>query len=161
MSKMSELSMMLDDLIACGTKLAETAMALKEFYSSDEQEQPVPDKKTSGRKSSKKQETPAQTPDPAPQPEPAKEYSKEDVRKILAAKANEAKGIYKAQVKALVQKYGNGGSLTDVKPEDYAALAEEAEGIGHARQTRLSLCIFQPPLDRLPAKRTALCKGAK
>ena len=104
MSKISELSMMLDDLIACGTKLAETARTLKEFYSSDEQEQP----------------------------EPAKEYSKEDVRRILAAKANEAEGIYKSRVKALVQKYGNGGNLTDVKPEDYAALAQEAEGIGHA-----------------------------
>lgn len=126
MSKMSELSMMLDDLIDCGAKLAETARALKEFYSSDEQEQPAPDKKTSGKKTSKKQESPAQTPDPA------KEYSKEDVRRILAAKANEAEGIHKAQVKALVQKYGNGGSLTDVKPEDYAALAQEAEGIGHA-----------------------------
>ena len=45
MSKMSELSMMLDELIACGTKLAETAMALKEFYSSDVQEQPAPDNK--------------------------------------------------------------------------------------------------------------------
>ena len=88
--------------------------------------------KTSGKKSSKKQESPAQTPDPAPQPEPAKEYSKEDVRKILAAKANEAEGIYKSQVKALVQKYGNGGSLTNVKPEDYAALAAEAEVIGNA-----------------------------
>ena len=86
MSKMSELSMMLDDLIACGTKLAETARALKDFYSSDEQEQPAPDKKTSGKKASKKQESPAQTPDPAPQPEPAKEYSKEDVRRILAAR---------------------------------------------------------------------------
>lgn len=126
MSKMSELSMILDDLITCGTKLAETARALKEFYSSDEQEQPAPDKKTSGKKTSKKQEAPAQAPDPA------KEYSKEDVRRILAAKANEAEGIYKAQVKALVQKYGNGGSLTDVKPEDYATLAQEAEGIGHA-----------------------------
>ena len=132
MSRMSELSMMLDDLIACGTKLAETARALKEFYSPDEQEQPAPGKKTSGRKSAKQQEAPAQTPDPAPQPEPAKEYSKEDVRRILAAKANEAEGIYKAQVKALVQKYGNGGSLTNVKPEDYAALAAEAEVIGNA-----------------------------
>ena len=89
-------------------------------------------KRHPAKKTSKKQEAPAQAPDPAPQPEPAKEYSKEDVRKILAAKANEAEGIYKAQVKALVQKYGNGGSLTDVKPEDYAALAQEAEGIGHA-----------------------------
>ena len=132
MSKMSELSMMLDELITCGTKLAETAMALKEFYSSDAQEQPAPAPKTSSKKSSKKQETPAQTPDLAPQPEPVKEYSKEDVRKILASKANEAEGIYKAQVKALVQKYGNGGSLTNVKPEDYAALAAEAEVIGNA-----------------------------
>lgn len=108
-------------------------MALKEFYSSGTAEQPAPDRKPSStKKSSKKQESPAQTPDPAPQPEPAKEYSKEDVRRILAAKANEAEGIYKSQVKALVQKYGNGGSLTDVKPEDYAALAQEAEGIGHA-----------------------------
>lgn len=127
MGKMNELSMLLDDLITCGTKLAETAMALKEFYSSGTAEQPVPDRKPSStKKSPKKQESPAQTPDPA------KEYSKEDVRRILAAKANEAEGIYKAQVKALVQKYGNGGSLTDVKPEDYAALAQEAEGIGHA-----------------------------
>lgn len=129
MGKMNELSMLLDDLITCGTKLTETAIALKEFYSSGTVEQPLSDRKpSSAKESSKKQEAPAQTPDPAP----AKEYSKEDVRRILAAKANEAEGIYKSQVKALVQKYGNGGSLTDVKPEDYAALAQEAEGIGHA-----------------------------
>ena len=133
MGKMNELSMLLDDLITYGTKLTETSIALKEFYSSGTAEQPLPDwKPSSAKESSKKQEAPAQTPDPAPQPEPAKEYSKEDVRRILAAKANEAEGIYKARVKALVQKYGNGGSLTDVKPEDYAALAQEAEGIGRA-----------------------------
>ena len=132
MSRMSELSLMLDELIACGTKLADTARALKEFYSSDAPEQPAAEKKPSAKKPEKKQESPAESPDPAPKPEPAKEYSKEDVRKILAAKANEDEGIHKAEVKALVKKYAGGGSLTDVKPEDYAALAKEAEGIGHA-----------------------------
>lgn len=130
MSRMSELSLMLDELISCGTKLADTARALKEFYSSDAPEQPAPEKKTSAKKPEKKQDSPAESSDP--KPEPAKEYSKEDVRKILAAKANEDEGIHKAEVKALVKKYAGGGSLTDVKPEDYAALAREAEGIGHA-----------------------------
>lgn len=132
MSRMSELSLILDELIACGTKLADTARALKEFYSSDAPEQPATEKKPSAKKPEKKQKSPAESPDPAPKPEPAKEYSKEDVRKILAAKANEDEGIHKAEVKALVKKYAGGGSLTDVKPEDYAALAKEAEGIGHA-----------------------------
>ena len=38
MSKMSELSMLLDDLIDCGRKLTETAQALKDFYSSPDKE---------------------------------------------------------------------------------------------------------------------------
>ena len=33
MSKMSELSMLLNDLIECGNKLTKTAQALKDFYS--------------------------------------------------------------------------------------------------------------------------------
>lgn len=53
MSRMSELSMMLDELITCGTKLADTARALKEFYSSDAPEQPAPEKKTSAKKPGK------------------------------------------------------------------------------------------------------------
>ena len=32
----------------------------------------------------------------------------------------------------LVKKYGNGGSLTDVDPKDYEALAVEVETIGNA-----------------------------
>ncbi|MCD7762560.1 MAG: hypothetical protein LUI14_05070, partial [Lachnospiraceae bacterium] len=78
MSKMSELSMLLDDLITCGNRLSETAQALKEFYSAPDEDKPAappPEKK--------KKVAPA----PA---EPAKQYSKEDVRGILARKANEA-----------------------------------------------------------------------
>lgn len=52
MGKMNELSMLLDDLITCGTKLAETAIALKEFYSSGTAEQPLPDRKPSSAEKS-------------------------------------------------------------------------------------------------------------
>ena len=110
MSKMSELSAMIDNLISCGETLAETGRALKEFY----------EKKT------KKQ-------DAAPAEIPAeKQYSKEEVRGILAKKANEADGRFKADVKAIVQKYGNGGSLTNVDAKDYAALVAEVEGLTDA-----------------------------
>ena len=121
MSKMSELSAMIDNLIICGETLAETGRALKEFYSGTEEAAPAkPDKKA------KKQ-------DPAPAESPAeKQYSKEEVRGILAKKANEAEGRFKADVKAIVQKYGNGGSLTNVDPKDYAALVREVEGLTDA-----------------------------
>ena len=118
MSKMSELSAMIDNLISCGETLAETGRALKEFYSGTEEAAPA--------KPEKKQ-------DPAPAEAPAdKQYSKEEVRGILAKKANEAEGRFKADVKAIVQKYGNGGSLTNVDPKDYAALVTEVEGLTDA-----------------------------
>ena len=120
MSKMSELSAMIDNLITCGVTLAETGRALKEFYSGTD-EAPV------------KAEKKAKKADAAPKEEPATpQYSKEEVRGILAKKANEADGRFKADVKAIVQKYGNGGSLTNVDPKDYAALVTEVEGLTDA-----------------------------
>ena len=41
MSKMSELSAMIDNLISCGETLAETGRALKEFYSGTEEVAPA------------------------------------------------------------------------------------------------------------------------
>lgn len=166
MSKMKELSMLLDDLISCGEKLTETAQAFKDFYSSTDAPAAAPEK--SGRKQAAKTvqlpqdnppETAAQqatsaalpeteaTPQTAPQAEPmqappvpnppapaapAKTYDKEEIRALLAAKASEADGACRAQVRDLVRRYGHGGSLTDVDPAEYAALAAEAEAIGHA-----------------------------
>lgn len=132
MSKMSELSMLLDDLISCGEKLTETARSLKDFYSSDEQPAAAPEKP---RKTATKEKTAPAPVEEAPAAEPAtpkKSLSKEDVRALLAGKAAESDGAYKAQVRDLVKKYGNGGSLTDVDPKDYAALAAEVEAIGNA-----------------------------
>lgn len=128
MSKMSELSMLLDDLIECGNKLTKTAQALKDFYS--DTEATVTEEAPKAKAKATKKET---TPEPAANEEPATPiYKKEDVRAILSRKANEAGGQYKADVKALVNKYGHGGSLTDVDPADYAALVAEIEALGNA-----------------------------
>ncbi len=121
MSKMSELSAMIDSLIKCGETLAETGRALKEFYTESTEETPVKPEKKAKKQESSTSEATAEKP-----------YSKEEVRGILAKKANEADGRFKADVKTIVQKYGNGGSLTDVDPKDYAALVTEVEGLTDA-----------------------------
>lgn len=116
MCKMSELSQILDDLISCGEKMIQTANAIKECFS-EEAPAAEPEKKA---RTSKKKKVPEKT------------YFKEDVRALLAAKANEAGGQFKAQVKAIVKKYGNGGSLTDVPAESYPTLVEKVEGLKDA-----------------------------
>ena len=60
---------------------------------------------------------------------PAFPYTKEQVRAALSEKSNADNGKYRNQVKALVKKYANGGSLTDVKEEDYCLLIAELEDI--------------------------------
>ena len=123
MGKMNELSMIIDNLIACGETLAATGRALKDFYS--QADEAAPAEKLKGKKApnaEKKNESKAPA---AAEPQ----YSKEDVRGILAKKASEAGGRFKTEVKALVRKYGNGGSLTDVPAESYPALVKEAEGL--------------------------------
>lgn len=118
--------MLLDNLIECGETLTETARALKAFYSSDNEPSAAPAKPLPPT------EEPAAPETTQPESIPEKTYSKEEIRAMLAAKANEADGIYKADVRNLVRKYGNGGSLTDIDPKDYAALAVEVEAIGNA-----------------------------
>jgi hypothetical protein len=120
MSKMSELSQVLDDLICCGEQLIRTANAMKECFTEAAESTVKPKKEAK-----------------ASEPE-VRSYSKEEVRALLAAKAKEAGGQFKAQVKAIVKKYGNGetpestGSLTDVPAESYPALVSEVEGLKDA-----------------------------
>lgn len=102
MSKMSELSQVLDEMIACGEGMIKAANAIKEIFSSTE-------------------EAPATS-------ESTPSYTKEDVRGILAAKS--AAG-FKKEVKELLEKYG-AQQLKQVDPKDYAALLKEAEVIGNA-----------------------------
>lgn len=123
MSKMSELSQVLGDLISCGEKMIQTAYAIKECFSEEAEPAPASEPKKKAKPVKEESKAPEVT-------EPT--YSKEDVRAILAAKASEAGGQFKAQVKAIVKKYGNGGSLTDIPADSYPALVKEVEGLADA-----------------------------
>lgn len=55
-----------------------------------------------------------------------KQYTLEEVRGILAEKSQNG---LTAEVKALIEKYG-GNKLSDIKPENYAAMIKEAKVLG-------------------------------
>lgn len=61
-----------------------------------------------------------------PKAEPQKEIKLEDVRAVLATKAKDG---YKNEVRTLLNKYG-AESLSALSTEHYAAVLEEAGGIG-------------------------------
>ena len=118
MDKMSELSQVLNGLISCGEKMIQAANIIKECFSEEAAPAARPEKKEKPEK--KEAEAPAAAGDA---------YSKEEVRALLAAKANEADGRFKARVKALVKKYADSGKFTDIPAESYPDLVKEAEGL--------------------------------
>ena len=110
MSKMNELSMLLDKVITTGTCFLEALAAVKELILAFDT--PVSNIK----------EIPTAA-------IPEKTYSLEDVRVILSGKSNSNNGRYRNEVKNLVKKYSNGGTLKDVPTEKYAELVAEVEAI--------------------------------
>lgn len=114
MSKMSNLDLVLDEMITAGQKMIDAATALKEMFSDI-----APAVRKIDTKTEKKE---AQ----APAPE-VKKYSFQEVRGIMASLAGKGK---KAETKALLTKYG-ASRLSDVKEEDYPALVAEAEVIAN------------------------------
>ena len=117
MSRMSELSQVLDEMIACGEGMIRAAQEIKAIFSDTAEE------------SSAKAETAAPAAEPAVKAEPEKEpikYSFTDVRKAFADKSHAG---FTAQVKELISKYG-ASRLSDVKEEDYQALMADLEVIG-------------------------------
>ena len=106
MSKMSELSQALDELVSCGEGMIRAANALRNMYTAEEP--PVSQEET----------TPVET-------AVAKAYSFTDVRKAFSAKSHAG---FTDQVKALIAKYG-ANKLSGVKEEDYPALMADLEVI--------------------------------
>ena len=122
MSKMSELSQVLDEMIACGEGMIKAANTLKDIFSSTE-ETPAKTETKTAKKATKQDATVTEE----VKPEPAPNYTKEDVRGVLASKS--AAG-FKKEVKELLEKFG-AQQLKQVDPKDYAALLKEAEVIGN------------------------------
>jgi len=114
MSKMSELSAVLDELVRCGEDLIRTANEIREIFSEPAQS----DTHTEEKKDKKKAEAPAS---------PKKEIPFTDVRALLAEKSRAG---HTAAVKDLLQKYG-AGKLSEIDPANYEALMADAEVLGN------------------------------
>lgn len=138
MSKMNELSQVLDELISCGERMIQIADSLKDLVACGDRMIGIAkeikeiftedDSPKLPAKTAKATKTP-KAPEPAKEETPAKTYTKEEVRGVLSAKANAENGKFKAAVKDIVKKYGNGGSLTNVDAKDYAALVADVEAL--------------------------------
>lgn len=127
---MSELSMVIDDMITCGEGILKAvqdlttcgegmivaAKKLKDMFSTDNLPEPKAVSMAKDKILPLKEE----------HPEP-KTYSKEDVRGILSGKS--ASG-YGKEVKSLLAKYG-ADKLSTLNPDNYAAVVAEAEAIGN------------------------------
>ena len=120
MSKTGDLLILLDELAECGRKMTDTAEGLKKYFSTDE----APKTEKAAEPEPAKVEAPAKDESPS--------YTKEQVRELLSAKAAAEDGKYKAQVKDLVKKYADGGSLKDIPEDKYADLVAELEVVGNA-----------------------------
>ena len=108
MSKMKELSMVLDELVSCGQGLIDAANALRGIYCS-----PAVDATEA-----------VQTPAEVPQPE-EKHYEFVDIRKAFSAKARAG---YTAEVKAIITNHG-ADKLSAIPESEYPALMAELEAL--------------------------------
>ena len=103
MSKMSELSQVLDELVACGEGLIRTANALRDIFSASAEPEAQPETKT----------------------QPPKTFTFAEVRKAFSAKSHAG---YTEQIRALISDFG-ADKLSAVKEEDYPALMAALEKI--------------------------------
>lgn len=121
---MSDLTLLLDDLISYGNKLTETAQALKDYYSA-----PAPTEEKVEKP--KKEKTKKEAPKEEPKEDEPKTYKDVEVRAALGEKAKVENKKYKPEVKALVEKYSNDGTFTGIPADKYTELMTELEGIGN------------------------------
>lgn len=114
MGKVSELSMLVDELKKCGETLIGISAELTELFSSAEPEKQPAKKKVS---KGEEQETPVE-----------KIPTLEDVRAVLADKSRAG---FTEQVRELLKKHG-ADKLSAVDPAEYKALLADAEVLGNA-----------------------------
>lgn len=136
MSKMNQLSVVLEDSIeivsdvmSAADKLKEAAnktllviSALRETFGISEE--PTEDEPEPPKKSAPKKKPPE--PEPVSDEPQGNAYSKEEVRMYLAQIADK----HRDEVKALLKKYG-ADHLSHLAPEHYAAIMADAEGIAN------------------------------
>lgn len=113
MSKVSELSMVLQELKECGEKLVSVSEELAEIFSTPDVKEPE-----------KKRHPLKKEPEAKPEPEePKKEYTFTEVRTFLADKSRAG---HTAEVKKILAAHG-ADKLSDLDKAGYAAVMAEAE----------------------------------
>lgn len=106
MSKMKELNRLIHDMEETAKYYLRLVDEFKKLLSTDDETVPEPI---------------------SPKSEPQREIQLEDVRAFLAAKAKDG---FKNEVRALLNAYG-ASSLSALDPKHFAAVLEEAGGIGN------------------------------
>ena len=111
--------------------IADSFQALSDIYSSteDASQSKATAKKEKPTKVSEKE--PA-TDTPAEADTEVKTYTKDEVRAMLSQKAKVDGCKYKSEVKAIVTKYSEDGTLTKVPEDKYLELMTELEVVGNA-----------------------------
>lgn len=122
MSKMSELSMVLQELKECGEKLVTISEELTEIFSAPDE------KETEKKKAPAKKKEAVAKPETSErveaEPEPAaKEYTFTEVRTFLAEKSRAG---HTAEIKKILAAHG-ADKLSDLDKAEYAAVMAEAE----------------------------------
>lgn len=138
MSKMNELATILDELresgkqmILLGERITTTVHALALSLGETEQPETEPPQEPTPKSTTQKKPRKPQPEQPAPENEPAGTgetipITKEQMRAMLSGLAGSG---HRDEAKALVAKYGNGGSFSDIDPSAYPQLAEEVRKI--------------------------------
>ena len=121
MGKVSELSMLVDELKKCGEALIGISEGLADMFSGAEEEK-QPAKKAASKKKV------AEEPKPEPQAKEEKPLTMEDVRAVCADKSRNG---FTAEVKAILTQHG-ADKLSEVDPAEYKALLTEVEVLGNA-----------------------------
>lgn len=119
MGKVSELSMLVDELKKCGEALIGISEGLADMFSGAEEEK-APAKKASSKKKAAEE--------PKPQPKEEKPLTLEDVRAVCADKSRQG---FTAEVKAILTKHG-ADKLSEVDQAEYKALLAEVEVLDNA-----------------------------
>ena len=124
MSKMSQLSAQLDELIRCGEALVGIAESLREMFSGEEEATAVEAaaEKPAAEKPKGKAKKEAETVSADPVPE-KKTVTLEEVRTLLAEKSRAG---HTEQVKEIIAKHG-AKKLSEIDPAEYEALIAEVE----------------------------------
>lgn len=119
MSKVSELSILVDELKKCGETLVGISAGLADMFGGAEEEK-QPAKKAAPKKKSDKETK--------PEPREEKVLTLEDVRAVCADKSRKG---FTADVKAILTMHG-ADKLSEVDPAEYKILLAEVEVLGNA-----------------------------